>query len=266
MRFFALALLILVQLQQSAIAQEKPKEASAPAAPPKKLQLPDLLKAIQEAYSTSTANELVAMATPEFQKSLNATTLGTVFRAWKTHYGNWKDKLEEVRQAGPLHIYKVTAERGTLRLRLTLDDTYHLKGIGLLPAFLDDLPAKVDLPIVKQRLSEAVRSTLTNYQVPSISLALVKGDQIVWKEAFGYQNLSHHISADADTAYITGSILKVVVATALMQQVDAGKLDLDAPVNNYLKGLQIPNPFEKDQKLPRDISSATTVACPMGQW
>lgn len=249
MRLCAFALVFLAQLQQGAFAQEKAKEASAPAVPSTKLQVPDLLKAIQAAYSTSTAKELAAMATPEFQKSMSATTLGAVFKAWKTHYGNWKDSLEEIKQTGPLHIYKVTSERGVLRLRLTLDDTNHLKGIGLLPAFLDDLPAKVDLPTVKQRLSEAARSTLGNFQVPSISLALVKGDQIVWKEAFGYQNLSHHFPADADTAYITGSILKVVVATALMQQVDAGKLDLDAPVNKYLNGLQIPNPFEKDQPL-----------------
>src|SRR5205807_1595056 len=87
------------------------------------------------------------------------------------------------------------------------------------------------------------------YQVPSISLALVKGDRVVWRQAFGVMNRARAVPADAETVYVTGSIFKVVVATAILQLVDEGKLDLDASVNRYLKDFQVPNSFEKETPL-----------------
>ncbi len=253
---FSIALILLTLLSAGAAAQDKPKVAVQPAGPPKQSKdpdknpaIPDVLKAIQNAYAHTSAPVLLALSTLDFQKNMPAARLNAVLGAWKTRYGAWNDNLEEVKQAGAVRVYKVKAERGSLHLRLIFDDSQRLQGIGLTPSFLDDLPATVDLPVLQQRLTEAVRETLANYKVPSISLALVKGDQIVWREAFGYLNVRRRVPADSDTAYITGSILKVVVATALMQQVDAGKLNLDAPVKDYLHGLLIPNPFEKDRPL-----------------
>jgi CubicO group peptidase (beta-lactamase class C family) len=249
MRKYFIALVLSGLLSWPAIAQEKPKDSDSPKPSPPKLAIADLLKTVQEAYSRSSSQALHALTTAEFQKTMTAKTLGAVLGAWKTRYGKWDQAPEQVRQVGSVHVYKVKAERGVLHLRLIVDESMHVQGIGLAPAFLDDLPARVDLPEVERRLASAVEQTLANYKVPSVSLALVKGDRIVWNKAFGYQNLGHHIPADTDTAYITGSILKVVVATALMQQVDAGKLKLDEPVNGYLNGLHIPNPFEKEREL-----------------
>lgn len=246
---FLLALCFSACFVLPATAQEKPRDADPPHEAPKKLAVADLLKTIQNAYARTSSTALLAMTTADFQKNMTAATLGTVLRAWKARYGKWDDNPEEVKHAGAVHIFEIKAERGVLHLRLILDDLHYLQGIGLAPSFLDDLPATLDLPAVQQRLSEAVQQTLTNYKVPSISLALVKGDQLIWTKAFGFQNLSRRLAADPDTVYATGSILKVVVATALMQQVDAGKLDLDAPVDNYLHGLHIPNPFEKERPL-----------------
>ncbi len=207
------------------------------------------MKAIQDAYAHTSAAVLLPLSTPDFQKNLPAVRLNAVLGAWKTRYGAWNNTLQEVKHEGAMRVYEVKADRGILHLRLIFDDSQRLQGIGLAPSFLDNLPARLDLSAVQQRLTDAVRETLANYTVPSISLALVKGDRIVWSQAFGYQNLRRRVLAEPDTAYLTGSILKVVVATALMQQVDAGKLDLDAPVNDYLHGLVIPNPFEKDRPL-----------------
>ena len=41
------------------------------------------------------------------------------------------------------------------------------------------------------------------------------------------------------------SITKLFTCTAVMQQVEEGKLDLDADVNSYLDGVQIPATFEQ---------------------
>ena len=246
---FSIALILCVQLVSNATAQEKPKEIDRAKDPSKKLVAADILKAVQAAYAQKAPTSLLALSTADFQKRMPPPTFTAVLGAWKTRYGKWEDNLEEVKLTGTTHIFKVRAERGILHLRLVLDDENRLQAIGIGPYFLDDLPVTIDPAALQQRLTEAALATLTNYKVPSISLALVKGDRIIWSKAFGSQNLGHHVPADTDTVYLTGSILKVVVATALMQQVDAGKLDLDAPVNDYLNGIRIPNPFEKDRPL-----------------
>ncbi len=70
--------------------------------------------------------------------------------------------------------------------------------------------------------------------VPSISLSLVAGDEIVWSAAWGYANVGLKAPATPETLYLTASTLKSVTATAILTLVDQGKLRLDDPVNQYL--------------------------------
>ena len=70
--------------------------------------------------------------------------------------------------------------------------------------------------------------------MPSCSLALVRGDKIVWTAAYGYANIGQKALATPDTYYPTGSTLKSVTATALLTLVDQGKCKLNDPVNKYL--------------------------------
>jgi CubicO group peptidase (beta-lactamase class C family) len=230
-------------------AQDKPSSLDKSADAAKKLDVADVLSTLQKAYARSSAKELILLGTSEFQKRTPAANLEGILRAWKARYGKWEEKFEELDRVGTTLVYGVQAEHGQLRLRLGLDAQNRIQGIGLTPVFLDALPATPTMPVVQERMTEAIKSTLVNFKVPSISVALIKGDQIVWTKAFGMQNVGRQVQANSETAYITGSILKIAIATALMEQVDAGKLDLDAPVKKYLHGLEIPNPFEKDQAL-----------------
>jgi len=70
--------------------------------------------------------------------------------------------------------------------------------------------------------------------LPSISLALVKGDKVVWSAAYGYANLATKTPATPETVYLSASTWKSVTATALLTLVDAGKCQLDDPINQYL--------------------------------
>lgn len=91
-----------------------------------------------------------------------------------------------------------------------------------------------DLEQVKKILSKEIQKILTETGMPSISFALVSGDRIIWADAFGYANVKKQAPATAATIYSTGSTFKMATAIAVMQLVDAGKCNLDAPVNNYL--------------------------------
>ena len=88
--------------------------------------------------------------------------------------------------------------------------------------------------VTKKILSKKIDSILKETGIPSISISLIKGDSIIWAEAFGYTNVKKQIPATSATIYSTGSNFKFVTATALMQLAEAGKLKLDDPINHYL--------------------------------
>jgi CubicO group peptidase (beta-lactamase class C family) len=66
-------------------------------------------------------------------------------------------------------------------------------------------------------------------------IAVVKDGQIVTERGFGYADMEKHTPVDPKTTlFRPGSVSKLVTWTAVMQQVEAGKIDLDADVNQYL--------------------------------
>src|SRR5262245_40609576 len=96
-----------------------------------------------------------------------------------------------------------------------------------------------DLEKTKSVLTGLIEKTLAGNGIPSRSIALVRGDSIVWKAAFGYANMRTHTPATTETLYSTGSSFKSVTATAVMQLVEQGKIKLDDPINRYLGESQV---------------------------
>ncbi len=57
--------------------------------------------------------------------------------------------------------------------------------------------------------------------------------------AFGVTSLEHPLAVTEDALFQIGSITKTYVATAVMRLVEAGKLELDAPVRRYVPDLRL---------------------------
>jgi len=108
-------------------------------------------------------------------------------------------------------------------------------------------PPAYDLAKTKTVLTGMIEQAIRERGVPSISIALVRGDSIVWKAAFGYANVRTKTPATPETIYSTGSTFKSATATALLQLVEAKKLDLDAPVNNYLGEIRIQDRLQSEK-------------------
>src|ERR1044071_2394811 len=104
---------------------------------------------------------------------------------------------------------------------------------------------RFDLQKTKTVLSGLVEKTLADNGIPSMSIALVRGDSIVWKAAFGYANMRTRTPATTETLYSTGSSFKSVTATAVMQLAEQGKLKLDDPINRYLGESQVHDQSDK---------------------
>ncbi len=88
-------------------------------------------------------------------------------------------------------------------------------------------------PDVFSNIDKYVISQISQYHIPGLALAIIQGDQIVYLRGYGVANPAGD-AVTPQTSFITGSTGKSITATALMILVDQGKVDLDAPVQQYL--------------------------------
>ena len=71
--------------------------------------------------------------------------------------------------------------------------------------------------------------------LPGAVVVVVNGSEVVTARGFGYADAQQRTPVDPErTLFRPGSVSKLVTWTAVMQQVERGKLDLDADVNTYL--------------------------------
>ena len=80
----------------------------------------------------------------------------------------------------------------------------------------------VDYSSVSTELELVVREEMSDWGISGISIALVDDQEIIYSKGFG--------DAKRDSIFRAGSISKLFNALAVMQQVEAGNLDLDAPI------------------------------------
>lgn len=85
-----------------------------------------------------------------------------------------------------------------------------------------------------RRLSDAITYEVERKDIPALSIALVDGTRTVWSAGFGFQNEQKTVPASADSVYRVGSVSKLFTDLAVMQLVEAGRLNLDEPITMYL--------------------------------
>jgi CubicO group peptidase (beta-lactamase class C family) len=70
--------------------------------------------------------------------------------------------------------------------------------------------------------------------MPSMVIAVVKDDVIVWEEAFGWADQQRRVAATTTTPYYLASVTKVLTSTALVLLANEGRIDMNRSVNAYL--------------------------------
>jgi CubicO group peptidase (beta-lactamase class C family) len=76
-----------------------------------------------------------------------------------------------------------------------------------------------------------VSSQMQAMRLPGLALGIVHGNQIVHLHGFGEADQSGR-AVTAQTPFVIGSMTKSFTALAIMQLVEAGKIQLDAPVQH----------------------------------
>jgi CubicO group peptidase (beta-lactamase class C family) len=102
-----------------------------------------------------------------------------------------------------------------------------------------------------------VEEQMRRLNIPGGSLAIVEGDQIVHVRGFGKARPGGE-APDPQTPFFIGSLTKSFTALAVMQLVEAGKVELDAPVQRYLPWFQVADPQASEQMTVRHLLNQTS--------
>jgi D-alanyl-D-alanine carboxypeptidase len=86
-------------------------------------------------------------------------------------------------------------------------------------------------------IDRSVEVNLRQRGVPSASVAVVRGDRIVYAKAYGRRSIVPERPADIGARYNIGSVSKQITATALLMLVDEGKLSLDDTIDRWMPEL-----------------------------
>jgi CubicO group peptidase (beta-lactamase class C family) len=96
----------------------------------------------------------------------------------------------------------------------------------------NDLPH--DYQALNQSTLNKMRQYKRDYNLPSLSLSIaIKGD-LVFEQAVGYADISEKRKATPRTQYSVGSIAKSMTGIALGKLIDAGNIDLNQDIHQYL--------------------------------
>ena len=97
----------------------------------------------------------------------------------------------------------------------------------------------INIDRVVNELEPEIYRTLLAGNIPSASIALVSGDQVIWSGAYGQSNLWARTPAATNTVYLIGSTFKTMSSVALLQLMEQGKFKLDDRVSDHLGDIKI---------------------------
>jgi CubicO group peptidase (beta-lactamase class C family) len=97
-----------------------------------------------------------------------------------------------------------------------------------------------------------VTAQMQRHGLPGLALAVVQDDQVVFMKGYGKADPSGR-PITPQTPFLLASVSKPLTATAVMQMVQAGELELDAPVQRYLAEFRVADPVASSQITVRQL-------------
>ncbi|MEW6125900.1 MAG: serine hydrolase domain-containing protein [Acidobacteriota bacterium] len=88
-------------------------------------------------------------------------------------------------------------------------------------------------PDTIKKLETIVESEKAKLGIPGLAIAIAVDNRIQYAGSFGLADIENQVPVKNTTAFRTASIAKTFTATAVMQLVEQGKIDLDAPIQKY---------------------------------
>jgi len=100
---------------------------------------------------------------------------------------------------------------------------------------------------------QLVENTLKTFDVPGISVGVVKDGELVYAKGFGVRSLNTHQPMDIHTLVGIASNSKGFTVTALAMLADEGKLNWDDKVSKFIPEFQMYDPYVSKEITIRDL-------------
>ncbi len=134
---------------------------------------------------------------------------------------------------------------------------------GWLHAVEQDSEHKAPAPSLRDTVELAafmdglMLSTMDDHRAAGAMVSILKDGDLLFQHGYGYANIGDSVVVDPErTLFRIGSISKLFTWIAVLQQAEAGNLDLDRDVNDYLASFQVPDTYDEPVTL-RSLLSHT---------
>ena len=96
-------------------------------------------------------------------------------------------------------------------------------------------PAQVPAALAA-KIDGNVEAALHRFEAPGAAVMVIRNGHVLFVHPYGLRNLARGLPVRADTPFEIGSITKQFTAAAILQLQEAGKLQIDRPLADYLPG------------------------------
>ncbi|MDP8947943.1 MAG: beta-lactamase family protein, partial [Actinomycetota bacterium] len=93
-----------------------------------------------------------------------------------------------------------------------------------------------------ERADELIVAAMNKRTTPGLGVGVVNGSVTLYVKGFGLADVEQGSPVTPKTVFRIGSITKTMTAVGLMRLWEGGRLDLDDPVNDYLRGYRVEHP------------------------
>ncbi len=107
-------------------------------------------------------------------------------------------------------------------------------------------------------LDAFITRALKEYQVPGAAVAVVRDGKVALVKGYGVRNATKPGAVDENTIFQLASVTKTLTGAAAATVVDAGKLDWDKPIFNYLPEFVGYDPYMTRWLTERDLLAMRT--------
>lgn len=97
-------------------------------------------------------------------------------------------------------------------------------------------------PDVFGTLDEKAEAIRAQYRVPGASTGAMTRNKLLHAEGFGVMEIGRHKEMSPLSVHCLASVSKTFTAAAIMQLVEAGKIDINRPVTTYLPYFELADP------------------------
>lgn len=112
-------------------------------------------------------------------------------------------------------------------------------------------PAQIDAAVAQ--VDSLVADAMERTGLPGMSVAVVRGDEVVYAKGFGVKEVGKNDPVDADTVFQLASLSKSIGSTCVSAAVSKGQLAWSDPVTKYLPDFRLSDPAVTRQVTVADL-------------